>query len=672
MELFSSSLSTEVPSSPAVEARTSITDNDGLFFGYWNDMERDKRIIASKSDSEENSTLKVTIFQAEPKKSAQKAAQFIDDELTNMTKRERKPDVIVLPENWIDRVVAIKGPLTQELILNNKALQCLSDVAKKHSVYAVLGTVSEFCDKKRYITSIFLRPDGTLLGFYRKRKATSEGAHETGNEIGIFECSFGRTALMICFDIENDDIFKETLSYGPAFLFNPTFIPAPSTARIPDLLLSDWKIGMETMSRKFETTCTANKMTLVRCDAPFTGNALGSSQVISPYATYYTPTYLPVTFSVFIDKRMGNAFQLDQSNSDYEQMNAGKLNRSSSSDLLDNYFPAVTKVVTQTRTAPVDNTGSRYTVFTYADHSDSIHHVQFLDNMRVASASGDGTVRIWNIHRIKCLQILKGEKQVDGIITSTAFSKPQNQLFGSLSERAGIASWSLSDPSRCDMISTPTRITKLVSPRDPLANLPLYCVSADGGLSSLDARTNDLTTLIEAGSLCHGSSESIRDCVVSLASPHLMFLAVGNRIVQVDERVPSSFIEIYKDEEDITTLDEMEGGVLLFAKNSRVSSFDISTSLVRRSFQCNGAVTRVVPISNRHFLSSNTGGTFELWNVDYVHPKPLHTFYGHTMPILDMKHDGGHNVITAGEENNWKMWSFAQNRHPAPLRDLFL
>ena len=75
----------------------------------------------------------------------------------------------------------------------------------------------------------------------------------------------GRIATMICFDIENTDIFNETIDCKPYLLFNPTWIPAPSTARTnPDLFLTDWRVAMETMSRKFEALCTQNNLNIIR------------------------------------------------------------------------------------------------------------------------------------------------------------------------------------------------------------------------------------------------------------------------------------------------------------------------------------------------------------------------------------------------------------------------
>jgi hypothetical protein len=107
---------------------------------------------------------------------------------------------------------------------------------------------------------------------------------------------------MICFDIENEDIFRETIAEKPIILFNPTWIPAPKT-KTTDLFLSDWRVAMETMSRKFEALCTQHNVTIIRCDIPLSSSvgAMGTSQVITPYRTVYAPTFEPTSFSTFIE-----------------------------------------------------------------------------------------------------------------------------------------------------------------------------------------------------------------------------------------------------------------------------------------------------------------------------------------------------------------------------------
>lgn len=98
-------------------------------------------------------------------------AKILDTELTKTVQEEsRKPDFVILPENWIhgNGIVSVEeNPFLKELIY----------IVKKYGVYALLGTFVETADEdRRYVTCVLMNPDGTINGSYRKRKPTIEGA----------------------------------------------------------------------------------------------------------------------------------------------------------------------------------------------------------------------------------------------------------------------------------------------------------------------------------------------------------------------------------------------------------------------------------------------------------------------------------------------------------------
>ncbi len=177
-----------------------------------------------------------------------------------------------------------------------------------------------------YVTSVLMGTDGQIVGSYRKRKATHQGAvwhppltislspnphlvhanntqHAEGDKVGIFNTSYGPVGVMICFDVENIDIFEETVSHKPHIILNPTWIPTPTSMKScrDAVTLATWRNSMETMSHKFEQICIENSLNIVRCDTPFPG-AAGTSQYIGPYCTVYSPTMSKTYFSVFVDK----------------------------------------------------------------------------------------------------------------------------------------------------------------------------------------------------------------------------------------------------------------------------------------------------------------------------------------------------------------------------------
>ena len=130
-------------------------------------------------------------------------------------------------------------------------------LSRSLSIWLVLGTMREFVEKKVYVTAVFMDTDGSIVGSYRKRKPTMEGAvsllgttladtpistspspqknkqHAAGDKVGVFDTKFGRIGVMICFDIENEDILHETLALDPVIMLNPTWIPSPPIMKGP-------------------------------------------------------------------------------------------------------------------------------------------------------------------------------------------------------------------------------------------------------------------------------------------------------------------------------------------------------------------------------------------------------------------------------------------------------
>jgi predicted amidohydrolase len=81
---------------------------------------------------------------------------------------------------------------------------------------------------KVHNTAPIIGKDGSILGLYRKRRPISTEKTEPGTTNFLFETEFGTVAVMICFDVENDDILKEVLAQKPFMILNPVHIPAPT------------------------------------------------------------------------------------------------------------------------------------------------------------------------------------------------------------------------------------------------------------------------------------------------------------------------------------------------------------------------------------------------------------------------------------------------------------
>lgn len=110
--------------------------------------------------------------------------------------------VVVLPEMVLTgsvRGIAVRqtaepvpGPTSERL----------GQLARAHGVYLATGMLEEAGDDI-YNVSVLHAPNGELMGVYRKWHlfATEKGAVRSGNQPAIFDTTFGRIALTICYDL---------------------------------------------------------------------------------------------------------------------------------------------------------------------------------------------------------------------------------------------------------------------------------------------------------------------------------------------------------------------------------------------------------------------------------------------------------------------------------------
>eukprot|EP00466_Bigelowiella_natans_P009697 jgi/Bigna1/137753/aug1.41_g12461 len=183
----------------------------------------------------------------------------------------KRPDFLVFPEN---------SALNVKI---NPYLKKASELAKRHSVYIILGTTtSEEYDQKeqkwkRYITCFVLNRSGDLAATYHKQRVHEflKNRFSEGQHCVFFDTEFGKASVLICLDIEVDNwrLLDKVLEEKPVLLFNPVFIPGNGVANPGARTAGMGHVSLGT-ERKL---CLAN-CTLIRTDSPA---GLGSSQLIS-------------------------------------------------------------------------------------------------------------------------------------------------------------------------------------------------------------------------------------------------------------------------------------------------------------------------------------------------------------------------------------------------------
>lgn len=349
------------------------------------------------------SDVKVSIFQVSGVvlSTLDQFCQNLDQYLLRESKI-RKPDFIIFPE-------CVSGLKKSKAVINeeNPFLSAVSKIIAKHGVYAICGTIIEQERNKEnrellYVTAILLGPDGNIIGTYRKQRLTVEKGVECGNDLGIFDTIHGKIAILICFDIENDDLLQRTLAQGPRIIFNPSFIFHSPTSSNQKSKFHTRKTGMETMSRKWERLCRERGVNIVRCDQSEESFCLGSSLVVTPSTTIYSPSSEHCVFSVHLDS--------------YDPV-----------DLSWIYFPAPTPA----RTEWVDNTGIRSKLSLYNYNSLVTSALHLPKSSYLITLTNDGMIHSKNLvtNEMQDLFLSESPKDLIPIDASSLFGVSNSELF---------------------------------------------------------------------------------------------------------------------------------------------------------------------------------------------------------------------------------------------------
>ena len=194
------------------------------------------------------------------------------------------PHLIITPEHWCSRYYSRDNP--------HPEYTAMAHLFAQYHCYGVIGC-TERNGSLYHNACVVFNPRGQILGTYRKRHLTPNERCTPGHEPGLFDTIYGRMAVMICFDMENEGLRREVLSYGPMLIINPTFISGCGVDDgdgDPTLKLYQIKTSMEAMSRNLEHICREHHVHIIRCDNTIGMGGRGTHQLITPYSTIYPPT----------------------------------------------------------------------------------------------------------------------------------------------------------------------------------------------------------------------------------------------------------------------------------------------------------------------------------------------------------------------------------------------
>lgn len=144
----------------------------------------------------------------------------------------QRADLIVLGEtvNYYDTG---RSPVQVAEPIPGPSSECFATLARKHKLHIVVSLYER--DRHLvYNAGILLTPDGTLAGKYRK-VALPEGEVENGVAPGtdypVFDTSFGRLGIMICYDGFFPEVARELAKHGAEIIAWPVWGVNPDLAK---------------------------------------------------------------------------------------------------------------------------------------------------------------------------------------------------------------------------------------------------------------------------------------------------------------------------------------------------------------------------------------------------------------------------------------------------------
>ncbi len=141
-------------------------------------------------------------------------------------------DLVCLPESltyfgtgksMADCAEPIPGPSTQ----------VFGTMAREHDLYIVAG-LTERDETIVYNTAILIGPDGELVGKYRKvclPREEIEAGITPGSDYPVFETSFGKVGMMICWDVHFPEVARNLSSRGAEVIAMPIWGGNPVLAQ---------------------------------------------------------------------------------------------------------------------------------------------------------------------------------------------------------------------------------------------------------------------------------------------------------------------------------------------------------------------------------------------------------------------------------------------------------
>ncbi len=161
--------------------------------------------------------LQMDVLPSQPDANFSHAAELIAQAM------EAQPDVLVLPESW--DISFLPRNATPELYANSysRAVREIGDLAKKHNVNIVAGSVSNYREGKLCNTCCVFDRQGALIATYDKihlfTHVGEDKRYQKGEALGTFLLDGVRCGVIICYDVRFPELVRTMCLDGLDMLF---------------------------------------------------------------------------------------------------------------------------------------------------------------------------------------------------------------------------------------------------------------------------------------------------------------------------------------------------------------------------------------------------------------------------------------------------------------------
>lgn len=180
--------------------------------------------------------MQISLLQCQSSRDVSANIQFIDSQLTLLPREADDDQLVVLPECSL----LFGGHESQQLEYagtddNSKLKTALADLAKRHNVYLIAGTIPmQAQGAKVHSRCYFFNNQGEALGHYDKlhlfdvdvsdntKQYRESDSFTPGEGLTVIDTPFGKIGLAICYDLRFADLFRALRLAGADFIALPS------------------------------------------------------------------------------------------------------------------------------------------------------------------------------------------------------------------------------------------------------------------------------------------------------------------------------------------------------------------------------------------------------------------------------------------------------------------